>query len=162
MLAQAIKPFMLRRTKNILREKLPDKIINKVEVHLSPEQVALYQNVVQQSLQGIKGKEKITRKGRILAMITQLKQLCNHPQNYSDKLKDMPSTKTDRLLHLIESSDDKTLIFTQFTKTGQLLVDKLGGSEKCAYLHGGLNMEDRLKEIEKFRHNPEVKLLFYQ
>ena len=157
LLAQAIKPFMLRRTKNILREKLPSKIINKVEVHLSPEQVALYQNVVKQSLQGIKNQEKMTRKGRILAMITQLKQLCNHPQNYSEKLNKMPSTKTERLLHLIESSDDKTLIFTQFTKTGKILVDKLGGSEKCAYLHGGLSMEDRLKEIERFRHNPEVK-----
>ena len=28
LLAQAIKPFLLRRTKNILREKLPEKIIN--------------------------------------------------------------------------------------------------------------------------------------
>ena len=157
MLAQAIKPFLLRRTKNILREKLPEKIINKVEVHLCPEQVALYQNVVQQSLHVIKGKERMTRKGRILAMITQLKQLCNHPQNYSEKLDKMPSTKTERLMHLMDASDEKTLIFTQFTKTGKILLEKLGGPSKCAYLHGGLSMEARNLEIEKFRTNPDVK-----
>lgn len=150
LLAKAIKPFLLRRKKDSLEEPLPEKIINTVEVHLAPEQVALYQNVVQQAMKNVKQTKKITRKGQIFRMITHLKQLCNHPLNYSDTLEKMPSRKTERLMGLMEDSDEKTLIFTQFTKTAQLLVEKLGGSEKCAYLHGGMSQKDRQKEIDRF------------
>jgi len=65
----------------------------------------------------------------------------------------MPSRKTERLLQLLETNPQKTLIFTQFTSTGALLVKALGGSEKCAYLHGGLSPKERQQEIHRFTND---------
>jgi SNF2 family DNA or RNA helicase len=75
------QPFILRRLKtdrDIIQD-LPEKQEMTVFCGLSAEQAALYQGVVDRSLQDIESAEGIQRRGIILALLTKLKQICNHP-----------------------------------------------------------------------------------
>src|SRR5690606_26779710 len=75
------QPFVLRRTKadKRLLPDLPDKIEQIAFAQLTKEQAALYQKVVEQLLADADELEGMQRRGRVLAALTRLKQICNHP-----------------------------------------------------------------------------------
>ena len=80
-LRSLVQPFILRRLKtdrDIIQD-LPEKQEMAVFCGLTSEQAALYQNVVETSLEQIEATEGIQRKGIILALLVKLKQICNHP-----------------------------------------------------------------------------------
>ncbi|MBL7798492.1 MAG: DEAD/DEAH box helicase family protein [Saprospiraceae bacterium] len=163
-------PFLLRRVKtdkNIISD-LPDKIETDQFCLLSPEQAALYQNVVDESLLAIE-KEKegdIKRQGLVLKMLTALKQVCNHPAHFLKKPAADPalSGKTQLLLDLltqIQDNGEKTLIFTQYREMGDLLVpllrEQLGIN--AAFLHGGVSRKGRDEMVEAFQHQHSERVL---
>ncbi|MEX0270923.1 DEAD/DEAH box helicase [Leptolyngbyaceae cyanobacterium UHCC 1019] len=80
-LRSLVQPFILRRLKSdrTIIQDLPDKQEMTVFCGLSSEQASLYQHWVDKSLADIEAAEGIQRKGIILALITKLKQICNHP-----------------------------------------------------------------------------------
>ncbi len=80
-LRNLIQPFVLRRLKtdSSVITDLPEKTEMKVGYNLTPEQASLYAAVVEDMLIRIESSEGIERKGQILAALTKLKQICNHP-----------------------------------------------------------------------------------
>jgi SNF2 family DNA or RNA helicase len=76
-----VQPFILRRLKSDkdIIQDLPDKQEINVFCGLSHEQASLYQHLVEKSMADIEAAEGIQRKGIILALLTKLKQICNHP-----------------------------------------------------------------------------------
>lgn len=74
-------PFILRRrnTDPSIISDLPPKLEMKVYCGLTPEQATLFRAVVKETEEGIEGAEGIQRKGLVLATISKLKQVCNHP-----------------------------------------------------------------------------------
>ncbi|TXK76922.1 DEAD/DEAH box helicase [Paenibacillus sp. N3.4] len=76
-----IRPFLLRRLKKdpAIQLDLPDKYEVKAYVSLTSEQGALYENVVQSLLEKVDSLNGIEKKGLILASLTKLKQICDHP-----------------------------------------------------------------------------------
>lgn len=151
-LRSLVQPFILRRLKtdrDIIQD-LPDKQEMTVFCGLTAEQAALYQHLVDESLVAIESAEGIQRRGMILALLTKLKQVCNHPellklagesetstqkQASTKKRSSQPwmqldaaflgrSGKLQRLSEMLEellAEGDRTLIFTQFAEWGKLL-----------------------------------------
>ncbi len=80
-------PFILRREKRdkSVIEDLPDKIVTDEYCYLTKEQAALYQLVVDATIEAIERSEGIQRNGLILKLFTSVKQICNHPVHYSKK-----------------------------------------------------------------------------
>ncbi|HAS46914.1 MAG TPA: helicase SNF2, partial [Microscillaceae bacterium] len=121
-------PFILRRVKtdkSIIND-LPDKIVNDQICHLTTEQSALYQNVVDMVMKKIDDSKDIERKGLIFQLMNALKQICNHPSHYlkKDKVDPSHSGKMQMLLSLLDNiyeNGEKTLIFTQYREMGDLL-----------------------------------------
>ena len=77
-------PFVLRRVKtdrSIIAD-LPEKLEMEVLCNLTAEQAALYQAVVDDMLERIERREGIERRGLVLATMTKLKQVCNHPAHF--------------------------------------------------------------------------------
>ena len=77
-------PFILRRVKtdkSIIAD-LPEKLEMDVLCNLTAEQAALYQAVVDDMLERIGRREGIERRGLVLATMTKLKQVCNHPAHF--------------------------------------------------------------------------------
>ena len=102
-----ISPFMLRRTKGEVLKELPPKIEQTIDIELSDEQNILYQNVLSQVRKDIFG--VVEQKGfksaqiHILAGLTKLRQICNHPALVLPKKtkEEYPSAKLDVALNLI-------------------------------------------------------------
>jgi superfamily II DNA or RNA helicase len=77
-------PVILRRLKtdkHIITD-LPEKIEAKVYCPMTREQVRLYQDELNAFHRELGEAEGIGRRGLILATLTRLKQICNHPEQY--------------------------------------------------------------------------------
>lgn len=163
-------PFLLRRVKTdkSIISDLPDKIETNQFCTLTPEQAALYQNVVDESLRALE-KEKegdIKRQGLVLKMLTALKQVCNHPAHFLKKPSADPalSGKTQLLLNLLEQileNGEKTLIFTQYREMGEILVPLLNEhlGIDASFLHGGVSRKGRDEMVDAFQNQHSERIL---
>ena len=79
-----VAPFMLRRLKTdkTIIKDLPEKMEMIDYTDMSKRQVVLYRKTVSDMEERIRESEGIERKGIVLATITKLKQICNHPDQY--------------------------------------------------------------------------------
>ncbi|MGU3470706.1 DEAD/DEAH box helicase [Paenibacillus sp. D51F] len=164
-----VKPFMLRRVKKdpAIQLSLPEKNESQVYVTLTAEQGAMYESIVSDLLEKLDTLGPMQRRGLILASITKLKQVCDHPalllrEAESDSAAWNPerSAKTMRLLEMCEEAaaeGERALIFTQFVDMGaalqRLLKERLG--LPVPYLHGGVPKAKRDDMITDFQ-NPDL------
>ncbi|WP_329429312.1 DEAD/DEAH box helicase [Streptosporangium sp. NBC_01495] len=166
-LKRATGPFVLRRLKTdrSIISDLPDKQEMKVWCTLTPEQAELYRAVTAEMLGRIDASTGIERRGNVLATMTKLKQVCNHP---AQLLKDGSrlagrSGKLARLEELAEeivAEGDKALVFTQYTAFGTLLQPYLAAhlDRPVLWLHGGLPKRKRDELVERFQSDDEPML----
>jgi superfamily II DNA or RNA helicase len=167
-LKRVTSPFLLRRLKTdkSIIQDLPEKIINEQFVYLTKEQTALYQSVVNSALEQIAGSEGIDRKGKIFKLITSLKQLCNHPSNYTkqDDYDFNLSGKAIKLIDILREiliSREKALIFTQYTEMGDILSKMIQselGSEALFY-QGSLDRKRKDAMVEEFQNGYTKKIM---
>jgi SNF2 family DNA or RNA helicase len=152
-------PFLLRRVKTdpAVIQDLPPKNEMKEYCGLTKEQGALYRAVVQESLRQIAAADGIRRRGIILATLTKLKQVCNHPRHLlgdQSALKQR-SGKLNRLTEMLEQAlaeDDRVLIFTQYAEMGRLLHEHLSQTfGEALYLYGGTPARRRSEMIAQFQ-----------
>jgi non-specific serine/threonine protein kinase len=158
-LRRATGPFVLRRLKtdkSIIAD-LPDKIETVDRCPLTREQATLYQAVVDDLLEQAESSEGIQRRGIVLAGLTKLKQVCNHPAHFladgsglsgrSGKL-----TRTEELLEEILAEGDKVLCFTQFAAWGDMLVPYLQArlGVESLWLHGRVRRSARDEMVQRF------------
>jgi len=182
-LRQLTSPFILRRVKTDPRviQDLPEKVETKVFCHLTEEQATLYEAVVKDVMQKIEQAENVdnsggmARRGLVLSMLMQLKQICNHPVQYLHQAgKDGGSLdlagrsgKLERLLELLDeiiAEGDRALLFTQFAEMGELLSGYLPQALGTAaqFLHGGTPVKARDQMVKRFQedeHAPPVFIL---
>lgn len=153
-------PFILRRLKTDKKiiSDLPEKIETEVFCSLSREQASLYGAVLSTLDKSIAGADGIKRKGIVLAAITSLKQICNHPALYlkDHSQLDGRSGKIARLTEIAEemlSVGDRALIFTQYAEMGAMLKKYLQETfgREVLFLHGGIEREKRDEMVRKFQ-----------
>ncbi len=104
---------------------MPEKIESNQYSNLSTEQAALYQKMVDQTIQKIDTTKGIERKGLVLKLLTTLKQIGNHPYQYmkQGELKPEASGKLLLLLNILDNineNNEKVLIFTQYKENGEV------------------------------------------
>jgi non-specific serine/threonine protein kinase len=159
-LREATGPFVLRRLKtdkDIITD-LPEKIEMRTDCHLTREQATLYQAVVDDMLERAAAAVGFERAGIILAALTKLKQVCNHPAHL---LKDRSrlegrSGKLTRLEEIVDEAlaeGDRVLCFTQFAELGHELrahmQERLG--REVLFLHGGTPKAARDAMVARFQ-----------
>ena len=160
-LRQATAPFILRRLKTdrTIVPDLPEKIEMRTDCLLTKEQASLYQAVVDDLMAAADQPEGIARSGAILAALTRLKQVCNHPaQLLGDDGRRFAgrSGKLQRLEEILEEAlaeGDRVLCFTQFSGFGQRLAWHLGSvfDREVLFLHGGSSREERDAMVARFQ-----------
>ncbi len=175
-LRRLVSPFILRRLKTdptVIRD-LPEKQESKVYCFLSPEQATLYEVVVREQLQQIDGAgNEMARRGQVLAMLTKLKQICNHPAQFLHQIgegnspgaEEQRSGKLARLVELLDeviSAGDRALIFTQYAEMGALLKSYLQSRLGVAtqFLHGGTPSAQRTEMVRRFQEEADGPPIF--
>lgn len=158
-LRKMISPFILRRLKTdkTIISDLPEKIEQVDYVELSKKQIVLYRKQVSDLERQIENVSGISRKGLILATITKLKQICNHPDQFLglDSYKAADSGKFETLRELCETIYEKrerVLVFTQYREITDYLSEFLKKIFRCEglVLHGGTRIKRRTEMVEQF------------
>ncbi|MET0146827.1 MAG: SNF2-related protein [Ilumatobacteraceae bacterium] len=167
-LRRITQPFVLRRTKadRTLVPDLPDKIEQIAWAGLTKEQAVLYQHVVDQLLADAATATGMKRRGLVLAALTRLKQICNHPAHVlgdgsrlsgrSGKL-----ARYDELVDELLDVGERALVFTQFRQMGELLrrhaAERL--ELQVPFLHGGVTANRRRAMVDDFQAGAGPPLL---
>ncbi len=167
-LRMTVAPFLLRRVKtdpNVI-DDLPDKVERRDYCSLTVEQRALYTSEVERSMEEISHASDFERRGHVLAMLTALKQICNHPLHFlrkrdpdADHTLAGRSGKLDRLterLEAINSVGERAVVFTQYREMGDILQDYIGEllGIPIPFLHGGTPVHARDEMVRSFQEDP--------
>lgn len=136
-LARLISPFTLRRLKKTVLEELPAKIEDIRTCALSDDQIKLYRDAIssrgKELVEAIKRREKAIPYMHIFALLTLLKQICNHPALVERKLEDFEkyqSGKWELFKELITESlesGQKVVVYSQFLGMIQIIENFLQG-----------------------------------
>ena len=153
-------PFLLRRTKadKSLVPDLPDKVEQVAWAPLTREQAHMYQAVVDQLLADAQEATGMRRRGLVLAALTRLKQICNHPAHAlgdGSKLAGRSGklARFDELVTDLLDTGEQALVFTQFREMGLLLQTHLHErfNQTVPFLHGGVTKNGRDKMVQQFQ-----------
>ncbi|MBE7462129.1 MAG: DEAD/DEAH box helicase [Planctomycetes bacterium] len=176
-LRQRIGPFVLRRLKTEVAKDLPAKIEQDVPCYLTADQVALYKKfgVSEQAKRAVQEFEERGAGGaqtQILAALTMLRKICNHPDlvyverdEKQKRFTPMPgyetrSGKMEALADLLDqckAGGHRCLIFSQLTSMLDILEHFLGQrGESCLRLDGSTPGPSRQGLVDRFNADPSL------
>jgi SNF2 family DNA or RNA helicase len=159
-LRRLVRPYILRRLKTDpgVAPDLPEKTEMRVECGLSKKQAVYYEGAVEELAERLKVADGIARRGLVLAMLMQFKQICNHPAQFLGTVEYKPedSAKFERLKGLCEpiaERQEKMLVFTQFQTLTAALADYLQTvfGKPGLVLHGGTPIKKRSELVKQFQ-----------
>jgi SNF2 family DNA or RNA helicase len=164
LLSRALRPFLLRRTKEQVAKQLPPKIEQTIYCEMESRQRALYNELrdhYRDALRHKIGAEGIGKsKIQVLEALLRLRQAACHPGLVDRKLVKDPSAKLGVLmeqLHAVIEEGHKALVFSQFTSLLAIVRTSLAGDGiEYEYLDG--KTVDRQARVERFQQDPGCPL----
>lgn len=168
-LARALKPMILRRTKDQVLKDLPPKTEQTILCEMDPDQRRVYdklrehyrgQLITQLDAAGASSGDLVMRHSSVMVLeaLLRLRQASCHPALISDEYAQVSSAKLEALmemmLELVEEGH-KVLIFSQFTSMLDLVRQRFHktGVKHC-YLDG--QTRHRKEEVERFQNDSSV------
>jgi superfamily II DNA or RNA helicase len=163
-LARALRPFILRRTKGEVARELPPKTEQTLYCDLEPPDRKLYDELRDyyraRLLKNAHGQGLSQMKFQVLEALLRLRQAACHPGLIDKKKASEPSAKIDTLLAQLDQVIDeghKILVFSQFTSLLAIVRSRLDDANiPYAYLDG--RTRDRKMPVEQFQNDPNLKL----
>ena len=159
-LARALRPVLLRRTKREVAPELPARIERTQEVELEPRQRAFYEQVRAKVRAEVMSQVEAHGLGRsklhILEGLLRLRQAACHPVLADARKSALPSAKLDALLPAladVAAEGNKALVFSQFTAFLALVraaLDEQG--IRYEYLDG--RTKHRQACVDRFQNDP--------
>lgn len=164
-LKKMIEPFILRRKKEDVLKDLPDKTEQISHCELTTEQAKLYSFYLNQSkdtlLKELKDDQKPISYIHIFALLTKLKQICNHPKSLDkEKYKDLSSGKWELFVELLQEARDsgqKVVVFSQYLNMLGLIEEHLI-QNNIGYATITGSTKDRKTPLETFKTDPKCEV----
>jgi superfamily II DNA or RNA helicase len=155
--ARAVRPFILRRTKDQVASELPERTEQTIYCDLEGQQRSLYNELrdhYRASLLGQVARDGLGRsKLQILEALLRLRQAACHPGLIDQSRPDAASAKLDvllpRLQELVEEGH-KVIVFSQFTTFLGLLRPRLDEA-RLAYEYLDGRTRDREARVRRFQ-----------
>ncbi|MCY2927640.1 MAG: DEAD/DEAH box helicase [Planctomycetota bacterium] len=164
LLARALRPFILRRTKSQVAKDLPDRTEQTIHCPLDTEQRRLYDELrdhYRRSLLPTIDRDGMGRsKIQILEALLRLRQAACHPGLIDPAKISEPSAKLDALLPQLQEVLDeghKALVFSQFTSLLAIVRNRLD-ERKIVYEYLDGRTRDRQTHVERFQTDPACGL----
>jgi superfamily II DNA or RNA helicase len=164
LLAQALRPFFLRRTKEQVAPELPPKTEQTVYCEMKPVQRKLYDELREYYratlLKRVEAEGLAKSKIQVLEALLRLRQAACHPGLIDAKRSGESSAKLETLMAQLREVLDaghKALVFSQFTSLLRIVRDRLDG-EGVAYEYLDGATRDRQAPVERFQKERGCRL----
>ncbi|WP_329389766.1 DEAD/DEAH box helicase [Streptomyces sp. NBC_01351] len=158
-LARLTGAFVLRRLKSDPRiaPELPPKTQTEHRVGLTRRQVTLYEAMRREGMDRIMRADEHLRPFEVMALVTKLKQICNHPAHYMGS--GYPHVNQSRKLELLDElleqaigAGESVLVFSQYTA----MLDLIGAylrSRGMEFLRidGSVPAPERARRADRFQ-----------
>lgn len=157
-----IKDFSVRETKNSGIIELPDKVYVRETVDFAAEQKALYDRVREElKIEVVKNGGLVEDdSSAIVKRLLRLVQITSNPRLVDDSFAGESAKEAvlDRLIQEILASGEKCIVWSSFIENVNYFCKKYAdlGSVK---IHGGMNMADRNRSVERF-YTDDYRVLF--
>ncbi|MFI8809099.1 DEAD/DEAH box helicase [Micrococcus luteus] len=154
-LRRRVRPFMLRRSKELVAKDLPSKQEQILQVELEPAHRKLYDRVLQRERRKVLGLlgDMDGNRFTIFTSLTLLRMLALAPQIVDDQYASVPSSKLERFLDDLTEvigEGHRVIVFSQFTSFLRVIAEELDHLEiEHAYLDG--STRGRADVIRGFR-----------
>ncbi|WP_213183822.1 DEAD/DEAH box helicase [Desulfosarcina cetonica] len=166
-LRRLIYPFTLRRLKSRVLAELPEKIEDIRTCELTEKQVKLYRDAVESRAQGIIGaltdEDQQIPYIHIFALLTLLKQICNHPALVNKAPVDTTAVASGKwelfkeLLAESLASDQKVVVYSQFTEMIAIIAEYLDRNAIDHVILTGAS-RNRGRLIDRFNTDPACRV----
>ncbi len=167
LLSRMIRPFTLRRKKEDVLFDLPEKIEEITDCPLLPQQQALYQETLDQSrasiLRELESGEESVPYLHVFALLSRLKQICNHPAVYYQNPKDYDTYQSGKwerfkeILEEVQEGNQKVVIFSQYLTQLDIIEAYLKDKQiGYAGIRGSTIKRD--EELKRFHQDPNCQV----
>lgn len=164
--SKAIKPFILRRTKDQVVDDLPEKTEKVLYCELTEPESEAYNNL--REYYRVHLQTEIKKRGLakskivVLEALLRLRQAACHPGLIDKKQRSAESAKVDVLMTQVQeliAEGHKTLIFSQFTSFLDIVEAALK-KQKIEFerLDGKTSMDSRKERVTRFQTDDQVKV----
>jgi SNF2 family DNA or RNA helicase len=152
-LRRELAPVFLRREKEEVFPDMPRKIYQQVWLDLEGEQARIYRDIEEKAMTEI-GDTTVVTPG-VLAQLTRCKQVAVSPGLIGGQ---PDGVKLDALMDVIQGTDQKVLVFSQFAEAIKLAAGRLeaAGIEHVVFI-GETKEEVRDDVVMKFQSDPSVR-----
>jgi superfamily II DNA or RNA helicase len=160
LLAKALRPFILRRTKAQVVKDLPEKLEQTLHCDMEPAQRKVYEQLRAHYRTALLRKEnsELNRsKIEVLEALLRLRQAACHPGLIDPGATGEPSAKLDMLLPQVAEvveEGHKALVFSQFTSFLAIVRDRLD-QEGLVYEYLDGRTRNRAERVERFQTDPD-------
>jgi superfamily II DNA or RNA helicase len=163
-LSRALRPFILRRTKEQVARELPPKTEQTIYCELESGQRKLYNELRDHYRAALLGRiEEVglqRSKMQVLEALLRLRQAACHPGLIDARRAAESSAKLDVLITQVQEvieEGHKVLVFSQFTSLLTIARSRLNG-EKIAYEYLDGRTRDREQRVKRFQEDPSCML----
>lgn len=153
-LKEEVAPFVIRRTKKEVLPFLPDKYYRRSLLEMQPDQRKLYDQM-EQELRVLLDTGEPLWSTNVLSCLTRLRQINIDPKIIGVTAS---SAKTEFLMDLVDSTDEKLVIFSCFERYIYLLSTIFFKDIPHVTITGEVKPNDRIERVKKFQNDDSIKL----
>ena len=154
-MAKAGRDYILRRTKDMVLDDMPPKMYRDAELDLTPEQWETYEAAESQGVVRLNEMGDELTIQHVFELVLRLKQICNFDPVTGS------SVKLERLeadMEEVAASGHKAIVFSQWTRSIEHMKQALRRFGPLEY-HGQIPHRQRETVIERFKHDPESRVI---
>jgi SNF2 family DNA or RNA helicase len=147
--------YILRRTKEMVLDDMPPRIVRDQLLELNAAQREAYDKAEKEGVIELNGLGDTITVQHVFELVMRLKQICNFD------LKTGTSAKLDRILELMEevaANDRKAIIFSQWTQPLEQIARHLTPYGPLLY-HGKIPQAQRQPILDRFKSDPTRRVI---
>ena len=165
-ISETLKPILLRRKKEEVLKELPERIDKTFFIPLTPQQRDHHEEngeiVARIAAKWRRfGFLSEADQRRLLIALQNMRMVCDSTylldptSDYGDKMDELIAC----LSEMLEKQEEKAVVFSQWLRTHELIVDRVSKRNWDHVLfHGGVPSKERKGLIERFKNDPKCRL----
>ncbi|MCB1908138.1 MAG: DEAD/DEAH box helicase [Rhodocyclaceae bacterium] len=166
-LRRRLAPLMLRRDRRLVRDQLPERIEQRLDVAMTEAQRALHDDALSAAsrIAHVARRRPLTpgEQNRLMAALQQARMACDAVGLVDKEWQGDDSPKLDELVTLLDElcvqGGQKAVVFSQWQRMTELAERRLRAiGLGCVRLHGGVPTARRGELIDRFRDDDSIQV----